>query len=180
MREPEKSMKDSISIANYFIDKSVSENGDLTLLKLVKLVYIAHGFLLTTLKQSFLNPKYDRVEAWRFGPVIPNVYHTFKYNAGNVIKEKGIICEDAKSLRFVCPKVLDEEKPVLDFVWKRYGGMKPSTLVDLLHKEGTPWRLHYKPNENVEIPDFDTHVYYTALFNALVNYGNISTSRGIG
>ena len=79
-------MDDSIALANFFIDKSTSEKCDITLLKLVKLVYIAHGYLLALLNRSFLNSRYDKVEAWRLGPVIPTVYHTFKYNANSPIK----------------------------------------------------------------------------------------------
>ena len=164
----EKEMSDSIALANYFIEQSLKENADITLLKLVKLVYIAHGFLLALLNKSFINERYDKVEAWRFGPVIPTVYHTFKYNANNPIKERGVVflSDDNK---FVYPKISQEAVLVLDFVWKRYGKMSSSTLVDLLHIDGSPWKTFYIEGKNVEIPDSVTKGYYAALFKYLLN-----------
>ncbi len=166
-----KVMADSIAIANYFIDKSLSENTDITLLKLVKLVYIAHGYMLALLDKSFIESRYDRVEAWRFGPVIPNVYHTFKHNKNNPIKEKGVICLfDDKDMPFVVPEIVEEPKFILDFVWKRYGKLSASELVDLLHQKGTPWNYYYQEGKNNEIPDEDTKLYYRAVFKRLKDY----------
>lgn len=166
-----KIMKDSIAIANYFIDRSKEDGKGIDLLKLVKLVYIAHGYILALLGESYLNKKYDKVEAWKYGPVIPTVYHTFKHNANGTITENGIVCVNFDKNEFVEPAVEEEPKKVLDFVWKRYGRMDSSTLVTLLHKDGTPWKYHYKANMNVEIPDEDTKIYYEALFNELAEYG---------
>lgn len=162
-------MDDSIALANFFIDKSTSEKCDITLLKLVKLVYIAHGYLLALLNRSFLNSRYDKVEAWRLGPVIPTVYHTFKYNANSPIKEKGVVCvlNENDDPVFVVPQISDSAKIVLDFVWSRYGQMSPSTLVALLHEEGTPWKLYYSEGKNIEIPDDVTKDYYDTLFKVL-------------
>ncbi len=166
-----KIMADSIAIANYFIDKSKLEKADITLLKLVKLVYIAHGYTLALLDKSFIESRYDRVEAWKYGPVIPTVYHTFKHNANNPITDKGVICLfNEKDYPFVVPEIEDEPKFILDFVWKRYGQLSATDLVDLLHQDGTPWKYYYQEGKNNEIPDEDTKLYYKAVFNKLRNY----------
>lgn len=166
----EKVMEDAISIANYFIERSNDSKSEITLLKLVKLTYIAHGFLLALLNKSYINPRFDRVEAWRLGPVIPSVYHTFKYNGSSPITEKGKVLTDVGINDcgvFVCPKVKDETTQVLDFVMKRYGKMEAESLVDILHRKGTPWDYYYKPGQNVIIPDEDTQIYYKALWREL-------------
>lgn len=163
-------IRDAISIANWFITKGNSDNVDITLLKLVKLVYIAHGYILALLEESYINPMYDRVEAWKFGPVIPSVYHTFKHNRDNCIKNKESICtinNNSDKLEFFIPKVKDNIVQILNFVWNRYGSKTPSELVSILHRKGTPWEYYYKKGKNNEIPDYDTKLYYKAIIREL-------------
>lgn len=64
-------MKNSaLSVANYSVQKSLDEHKDLKPIKLMKLVYIAHGFMLAMLDRSVFNPKFDKVEAWKYGAYI--------------------------------------------------------------------------------------------------------------
>lgn len=172
MTDNEKQMKDAIALANWFVEKAKEDQTDITLLKLLKLVYIAHGYLLALLDKSFINPIFDKVEAWKFGPVIPSVYHTFKHNKDNPITEEEAICivrdNNEEEMQFFTPKVCDEIVPVLVFVWNRYGSKRPSELVTILHRSGTPWEYHYKKGENKEIPDEDTKLYYKAIVRELI------------
>ena len=78
---------DALAVANYLIQLAKEKGIDLQPLKLMKLVYIAHGFMLALFDRSALNPRFDRVEAWKYGPVIPSVYHSFKcYGKDNIDK----------------------------------------------------------------------------------------------
>lgn len=158
---------DAIAIANYFVDKANEENYDLTLLRLVKYVYIAYGFALALLDRSIINNRFDKVEAWKYGPVIPSVYHSFKHNQNNPIKEKSYVLskEDPNGeLVFSTPTVKDERVVmILDFVWDRYKDKSIHDLIELLHKEGTPWKFCYKEGVNVEIPDGLTKLYYQSI-----------------
>ena len=139
---------DAIAIANYFIDKANEEQYELTLLRLVKYVYIAYGFALALLDRSIINNRFDKVEAWRYGPVIPSVYHSFKHNQNNPIKEKAFVLTNENSngyLEFNEPTVDDKGIiMILDFVWDRYKNKSIHDLIDLLHKDGTPWKFCYK------------------------------------
>lgn len=165
----------AISIANYFIDKSNSDPNSkypLTLLRLVKYVYIAYGFALAILKKKIIDERFDKVEAWKYGPVIPSVYHTFKHNKNNPITEKSsipIFEENDGELFFREPKIEDKEIIILlDFVWERYREKSTAELIELLHKPGTPWEYCYREGENVEIHDKMTEIYYNSIVeNAL-------------
>lgn len=165
----------AIAIANYFIDKANSaprQENDLTLLRLVKYVYIAYGFALAILKKKIIDERFDKVEAWKYGPVIPSVYHSFKHNRNNIITEKSVIliCEGNNGqAEFKTPEIIDDEiKILLDFVWDRYKSKNITELIELLHQEGTPWKYCYKDGKNVTIPDEMTEVYYNSIVeNAL-------------
>ena len=53
-------MIDAIAIANYFVEKSKEDKQceKLTLLRLVKYVYIAYGFALVLLGRSIINDRF--------------------------------------------------------------------------------------------------------------------------
>lgn len=163
---------DAIAIANYFVDKSKSDSKapyPLTLLRLVKYVYIAYGFALSILNKSIIDKRFDKVEAWKYGPVIPSVYHSFKHNGNEIIRDKiSIVTEELPDgdLRFEIPEIKDKDVvQILDFVWDRYRDKPTSYLIYLLHREDTPWAYCYRVGKNVEIPEEMTKVYYDAIVN---------------
>ena len=78
----------ALSVANYFIDLAQKDNKLIHLLGLVKRVYIAHGLALAYRHKGLLDPRFDKVEAWKYGPVIPSVYHSFKQNKSNAKLKK--------------------------------------------------------------------------------------------
>lgn len=168
---------DAIAIANYFIDKANSDTSApyrLTLLRLVKYVYIAYGFAMAILDKVIIDKRFDTVEAWKYGPVIPSVYHSFKHNRNNPIVEKSMIAvseTEEGDLNFIFPTVTDKDiLMVLDFVWNRYRDKSTSDLIDLLHKPGTPWHYCYKQGCNAEIYDEMTKAYYKSIVdNALTS-----------
>lgn len=164
----------ALSVANEFIDLAHAEsNNTLTPLKLIKLVYLAHGFGLVFLEEynkMLIDPRFDKVEAWKFGPVIPSVYHTFKHlqNSLVTIENKAIVIENEEKLKFITPQLDGElEKKIVRFVWNRYKDLSGSELVTLLHRDGTPWALSYEEGQNNEIPDFLTKTYYKMVVENL-------------
>ena len=83
----------ALSVANYFIELAQRDEVSITQLGLMKRVYIAHGFSLALLNFSLLDSRFDDVEAWKYGPVIPSVYHSFKCYRNGPITDKTIIVE---------------------------------------------------------------------------------------
>ncbi|MCM1452434.1 MAG: DUF4065 domain-containing protein [Clostridium sp.] len=161
-------MRDNaLAVANYFIDLAKAENKDITQLGLMKRVYIAHGFSLAIHHKSLLDPRFDRVEAWKYGPVIPCVYHSFKQYRANPITENTVIMEWDETKSEPCfhtPKLKDEQaKKIVQMVWKRYAKMSDSEMVALTHKPGTPWAVCYMEGLNKPIPDEITELYYKKI-----------------
>lgn len=116
---------DSRAVANYFIRKA-DENG-LDPLQIMKLTYIAHGFMLGAHDRPLLE---DDVEAWQYGPVVRRVYNMLPSGATAV--KKPPTDDDAN---------FDEDaKAILDVVFKKYGGASGLRLSNLTHRPGSPWK----------------------------------------
>lgn len=168
---------DATAVANYFIELSQRDGKELTLLGLVKRVYIAHGFSLAIFNRSLLNEQFDKVEAWKYGPVIPSVYHTFKHYHKSDIKELASIAiwsEETQDLEFSVPKLEDSvAQQVCDMVWLRYFNFTGSDLVNLTHREGTPWSMCYVEGANCTIPDEYTRLFYKRVVNSELNIDNV-------
>ena len=54
--------------------------------------------------------------------------------------------------------------------------MSAGELVEILHQDGTPWSLSYRPGSNREIPRRVTKQYYDLLVNNI--YDNVKRQAG--
>ena len=166
----------AIAVANEFIDLALQENKEVRLLGLVKLTYLAHGYSLAANDEPLLDYRYDSVEAWRYGPVIPSVYHTFKYHKLQPIKEMAEIpvCDQYGMIeRYSTPRVDHDSNAylIIKFVWNRYKDVKEFDLVRLLHRDGTPWKIYYQEDMNKFIHDETTKLFYSKLIMLLKEKG---------
>jgi len=141
------------TIANYFI-KKYATSGELTPLKLIKLVYVSYGWYLETFenKAPLVN---EKPQAWRYGPVFPSLYNNLKQHGKSFVKEP-INC-------FTSEVINDEDARFLDKVWEIYGQKDGIYLSALTHKDGTPWSETYPKGENLIIPDPLIKDYYKKL-----------------
>ena len=167
----------ALSVANYFIDLAAKEHKPIHLLGLVKRVYIAHGFALALLGHGLLDERFDKVEAWKYGPVIPSVYHSFKQYKLNPITEKTVVMEwdeRRNAPKFKAPVLDDKDsRKIVEIVWKRYHDYSDNELVTLTHIKGTPWDLCFIKDENVIIPDILTEDYYKRLIERVAKKNGI-------
>ena len=163
----------ALSLANYFIE--LSQKGDRVIrpLKLMKLVYIAHGYILAMLDRPTDGAKLEKVQAWQYGPVFPSVYYSFKSYGSNPITEKTKVfdfsridqCSTAEFTPIITSK---EERAICEHVWKNYGIYTDSSLVNILHEPDTPWSKTYEQGKNNIIPDSLTKSYYKEFINKML------------
>jgi uncharacterized phage-associated protein len=121
----------SLSVSRFFLESAKRDNlCDLTPMKMVKMVYIAHGWVLCFTEKPLL---FERVQAWKYGPVVPNVYHEFKRFGDSAIPFgiAGFLPELSAS----DPRVLS----ALDGVWNGYKGFTGIQLSTMTHRLDTPW-----------------------------------------
>jgi uncharacterized phage-associated protein len=119
-------MYDARQIANWFVQRAQSEGRQLTIMSLLKLVYIAHGWHLE-MRKSPLIP--NKIEAWKYGPVIPDVYNAFRGD--------GVIVN--QPLQGHQPQLSAADEHLLEEVYRIYGRLPATTLSDLTHKRNGPW-----------------------------------------
>jgi uncharacterized phage-associated protein len=135
----------SFAIANYFIWKAAEEKVPLTPMKLIKLVYLAHGWSLGLTGKPLLR---EPIEAWKFGPVIESLYHAYKRYGNHPLPANSatraeIQGEDAAEI-----------KRLLDKVWNSYKKYSAAQLSTLTHQPDTPWSKVHDPNSfYTVIPD---------------------------
>jgi len=145
-------------IANYFIDLACQENREITPMKLIKLIYIAHAWHLVVTDTRLLREA-DQIEAWRYGPVIRSIYDEFKQFGGNTITTLAAVDVNEK-------KCFDEDKDtkeILNAVWEKYKQNTGLELSTLTHKKGTPWYQYYKQGQGDFINDQLIKQYYIDL-----------------
>ena len=132
---------DSRAVANEFLKLANQQGQTLTPMKLVKLVYIAHGWHLGFYSKPLLN---EEVEAWKYGPVVPQVYKEFRGYGNAPIRFLAVRpSEDLTPVPIDFPNTDPNEvelakKLILD-VWSAYGHMSAVQLSALTHQRGTPW-----------------------------------------
>lgn len=150
-----------IQIANYFIQKSFDDGSEITPMKVVKLVYIAHGYHLALTGGAPLIK--ERVEAWPYGPVIPSLYNAFKKYGRSDIKE---LWEDPETGEIEL--VSDPEiKLFLDKIWDAYGHLNGLQLSTLTHQKDTPWDKSKNKVGVGVIPNKDIQSHYKGLITHL-------------
>lgn len=124
-------------------------------MKLIKLVYIAHGWYLGVFGKPLIN---EAPEAWKYGPVIPSLYHSFKSYRDSIITYKPAE-----------PILANEVKQFLDRIWEVYGGFTGVELSAMTHQPGSPWSKIWdaaKSIKNIEIPDNLIKRYYAQMVQA--------------
>jgi uncharacterized phage-associated protein len=129
-------------IANYFLERAEKEGSGLDPLKLLKLVYIAYGWVLAlTGKKLFGEP----IEAWRHGPVVPSLYHEFKHCRSSPIEERAGLW-DMDTGSYQLPQVPSSDATInliLEKVWAAYRRFSGWALRNKTHEPDTPWTKTY-------------------------------------
>lgn len=145
---------DSKAIANYFLHLAESDGKSLTPMKLQKLVYFAHGWHLAIKDGDPLIE--EQVEAWKFGPVIPSLYRSFRGYGDQAVTRPAAYTRcyvtegptgysEEMEIHEVVPSVDDDPtdagktKVFLDRIWKVYGDYSAVQLSNLTHQAGSPW-----------------------------------------
>jgi len=130
------------AVANYFLELANIEGAAISPMKLQKLLYLAHGWSLALANEPLLDKD---IQAWKYGPVIPSVYHEFKEFGNEPITSRAAAfsIEDGK-FKTNYPELPDGiehqwVRELLKKVWEVYKPLSAVQLSTYTHLPGSPW-----------------------------------------
>ena len=149
----------ALQVANRIIELGRSKHPPqyYTPMQLLKLVYIAHGWTLGICATPLIT---EQVEAWKYGPVIPDLYqHVKKYGSSSIFDEKLGNFWNSQSAEFS-----KDEDAILNYVIDTYGSIDGIQLSQITHASGTPWSATFRNGWGDVIPtDLIAHHYRQLL-----------------
>ena len=143
---------DARQVANWFVTRARQDGRSLSIMSLLKLTYIAHGWYLESRNEPLFP---NRIEAWQYGPVVPEVYSDFRRQGIRVHTPVNTVTEYPFT---------PEDTALLEQVWEIYGSLPAFRLSDITHVPNGPWdvasrmRGHY-----ARIPDDLIRNHYVEL-----------------
>lgn len=117
-------MYDANDVAKLIVKECRNEGKPVTNLKLQKMLYFMWIDWYKERKESLFG---NRIEAWHYGPVIPDVYYRYRIFVADPIKR----VEDY-------PISESDERTLINLT-RKYNSISASTLVGKSHAPGTPW-----------------------------------------
>lgn len=134
-------MTSALAVANAIIKKVAARESSVSNLKLQKLLYFAQGFHSVTNTDDNLFT--DSIEAWKYGPVVPSVYHKFKiYLAGPIPNNHPFTSSETLS---------DKKNATVDWVIDNLGKYTAMQLSNFSHAQNSPWDKVFNSNDSSEI-----------------------------
>ena len=161
-------MEKSLGVANCMLRIAILDDNPLTNMKLQKLLYFAHGWNLAFYDEPLVD---KTVQAWRYGPVIPDVYMKFRSYGTNIITRpyKGLrYSEQEEEYKVYEPSIKDRERTLqlLKRTWSAYGIYSGDELSQMTHVKDSPWKImwtKYSGVLDIEIPDDLIKDYFKGL-----------------
>lgn len=122
-------MYSALDVAKYVISYSNEKRYEISNLKLQKILYFIQAeFLVSENEPCF----YEEIEAWNFGPVVPEVYHVYKIFGGSNIYIRN----------FNKNKILQKDREIIEAMVDVCAKYSPSRLVEITHNQA-PWKNAY-------------------------------------
>lgn len=147
-----------LQVANAVLAEAQVQGKSLTIMQLLKLVYIAHGWSLGLLDAPLVN---EEPRAWEHGPVFPDVYREFRRFGSSPITSKATTpigpLADAN--------LDDQQRSIVKSVVANYGDMHAFSLSRITHESDTPWSRVYRngAGRSHEIPAHIIQDHYKRL-----------------
>ena len=137
-------MVSALNVGNTVLNKAFAENIDITPMKLQKIIYFIYRDYLKKTNDSLFD---ERFAVWKYGPVIPSIYTTFKHYGSNAIKEYATE-NDGKTVLIVNTNNSPNFKGVIENVWENCKYLDGIYLSSLTHQQGSACRKAYDRNDS--------------------------------
>ncbi|MCQ4773673.1 DUF4065 domain-containing protein [Lacrimispora saccharolytica] len=156
-----------LDVSRYVIDYSNRKEYGISNLKLQKVLYFIQAYFLTNEKNG--TPCFrERIEAWDFGPVVPEAYREYRqYGSCNIPTTTSYMDFDVSNIwnsqrrTYAEQKISGGDKRLIDAVVDKFADYSATDLVTLTHKQA-PWKKAYVPHMNNEITIESIREYFSA------------------
>jgi uncharacterized phage-associated protein len=122
-------MYDALDIAKYIVNKCTDDKCPITNLQLQKIMYFLQRKYLVEVGRCLFA---DDIQAWQFGPVVPEVYYQFCGFGSCAITMQYVVDIEQDDVRMINP-VVDNSR-----------GKDPWDLVSETHAPGRAWAITYR------------------------------------
>lgn len=144
----EKARYHALTIANYVIEYSIQKNFSISNLKLQKVLYFIQAqFLVNQNRPCFK----ERIEAWSFGPVVPQVYYEYKFFG-------------SADINYLTNKVQEttssEDEKLIKSIVDECSDYSASQLVRITHNQA-PWKDAFVLYQNNVISSESIKKYFS-------------------
>lgn len=138
----------ALSVSSYIIERCHSQNRTISNLKLQKILYFVQAEFLVSRNQPCFA---EQIEAWDFGPVVPEVYQEYKIFGGSNIPVIGRVVNTAV--------ISEADQELINGVVDECSRYSASALVDITHNQ-SPWVDAYVPGCNNVISQRSIRDYF--------------------
>lgn len=146
-------MYNALSVAYHIIDYCNEQGSGISNLKLQKILYFVQAEFLVSTPTN--RPCFkDKIEAWDFGPVVPNVYHQYKLFGSSIIP---VGVNDALAPYF--EEISLDDQIMINSIVDDASRYTASQLVQITHNQA-PWRNAYRRGFNNEITNASILDYF--------------------
>ena len=153
----------STCVARQFLDIAQADAPPkpLTLLQLIKLTYIAHGWSFVNLPKPLVS---EDAYAWRYGPVFPDLYIALRQFGSRPVTEVPKSSRELKS----GVELEQLEVDLIKEVYDEYSNFSGVELMRMTHREETPWHKTWQISQNgVVIGNDLIREYYVNLARSI-------------
>ena len=149
---------DARAVGNYMLEKADDQGRRLTVMQLVNLVHLAHGFHLGLTGRPLIR---HPVHAWPLGPVVSRVYEQYPPGAEDVF----IFMRDGFGNLYRAD-FSDAERETMDMVFEGYSDLSAGKLFAITCDPDAPWAQVEDKWEFPVIPNKSIRDYYRGRFAA--------------
>lgn len=146
-----------LDVCRYVISYCNRKRYLLSNLKLQKLLYFIQAYFLTSCNRPCFR---EDIEAWDFGPVVPEAYYEYKKYGANSIPY--IFYNPFENKKDV---ITEDDKQLINYVLDEMAQYSATTLVAVTHAQD-PWKEVYKPySPHIKISKESIREYFNKINN---------------
>jgi uncharacterized phage-associated protein len=138
---------DPLAVANKVLELCDEARRPVTIMKLIKLVYLADGWSMALRGEPLVS---QAPQAWQHGPVYPTIYRALNhFGSARITAPATIPGTDIP----VAEEFSEDELALMRQVISSYGKYHAFSLSEIMHRDGTPWSETIKSRgKYAEIP----------------------------